>query len=150
MMHIRAFLKACLPDDSIIELPKGVRWQFWDQTWESAQCIVIVTTKGYDTLSRQSIKRSLFVRLFLGDGPGESQDEVLDDFWTVLWTGEPLPREVAKLSSIHIDNHGGLRHNIGLELVPKADYSIYHISFSSRVFLGLEGASVACGSRSEG
>ncbi len=53
LMHIRAFLKACLPEDSIIELPKAVRWQYWDQQWESAQCVVIVTTKGYETLSRQ-------------------------------------------------------------------------------------------------
>ena len=58
LAHIKAFLKACLPDDSIIELPKTVKWQYWDSQWEAAQCVVIVTTKGYETLSRQSITLS--------------------------------------------------------------------------------------------
>ncbi len=103
LAHIKDFLKSCLPDDSIIELPKTVKWQYWDTQWEAAQCDVIVTTKGYETLSRQSIKRNLFVMLFLGDGPGETQDQELDELWTVLWTGEALPRAIAKLPSIHID-----------------------------------------------
>ncbi len=81
--------------------------------WETAQCIVIVTAKGYETLSRQSIKRSLFVRLFLGDGPGETQDETLDEQWTVVWTNDTLPKAILKLGAILIEYYGGLGHKRG-------------------------------------
>ena len=52
-------------------------------------------------LSRQAIKRGLFPRVLMGDGPTEASDDYqLDSDWAMVWTRESLGRAIAKLEAI--------------------------------------------------
>ena len=76
---------------------------------------MITTKKGYETLSRQAIKRGLFPRLFVGDGPGEANESnQLDEDWAVVWTNDTLVKAEAKLGSLPVEQYGGLRHTVAL------------------------------------
>ena len=89
-----------------------INWGHWDSQWEAAQAVITLTKRGYEILSEKAIQKILFPRLYLGYKATESSGLVEHDkAWEMVWTTDPLLKDIESIAWIEPRDFGCLRHN---------------------------------------